>query len=64
MQPLNQMCERAERERQLGLDPQFGRALSELPGGDEWQGLMPFRAGYPLRQGQPSQSTMVLSARP
>ena len=53
MQPLNQMCERADRERQLGLDPEFGRAVSDLAGG-EWYGIMPFRTGYPLRQAQPS----------
>jgi hypothetical protein len=50
MQPLNQMCERADRERQLGLEPRFGRALRELTGSDEWHGIMPFRIGYPLRQ--------------
>ena len=54
MQPLNQMCERADRERQLRLDPRFGRALRELAGGDAWTGIMPFRTGYPLRVAQPS----------
>jgi hypothetical protein len=48
------MCERADRELQLGLDPQFGRAVSDLAGGGEWYGIMPFRTGYPLRQAQPS----------
>jgi hypothetical protein len=49
MQPLNQMCERADRERQRGLDSPFGRDLRALAGGDDWQGIMPFRLGYPTR---------------
>jgi hypothetical protein len=49
MQPLNQMCERADRERQLGLEPVFGRALSDLVGSNDWHGIMPFRLGYPTR---------------
>jgi hypothetical protein len=47
MQPLNQMCERADRERQLGLVPIFGRALYDLIGSNDWYGIMPFRLGYP-----------------
>lgn len=54
MQPLNQMCERADRERQWGIDPIFGRALRELTGSDDWQGIMPFRLGYPTRPALPS----------
>ncbi len=49
MQPLNQMCERADRERQLGIDPVYGNAMRALLNDDEWQGIMPFRAGYPTR---------------
>ena len=49
MQPLNQMCERADRERQLGLEPVFGRALYDLVGNNDWYGIMPFRLGYPTR---------------
>ena len=49
MQPLNQMCERADRERQQGIDSVFGRALRDLTGSDDWQGIMPFRIGYPTR---------------
>jgi len=48
MQPLNQMSERADRERQLGLQPKFGTALAELVDGPSLQALMPFRIGYPL----------------
>jgi hypothetical protein len=54
MQPLNQMCERADRERQQGIDAVFGRALRDLTGSDDWQGIMPFRIGYPTRTAQPS----------
>ena len=47
VQPLNQMTERADRERQLGLEPTFGGALAELIGDSGWLALMPFRIGYP-----------------
>jgi hypothetical protein len=47
MQPLNQLAERADREVQLGIAPQFGDALRELVATPDWQGLMPFRIGYP-----------------
>jgi hypothetical protein len=45
--PLNQPSERADREVQLGLAPQFGQALYHLLGSEAWQALMPFRVGYP-----------------
>jgi hypothetical protein len=35
MQPLNQMCERADRERQQGIDAVFGWALHDLTGTDD-----------------------------
>lgn len=54
MQPLNQMPERADREATAGLEPRFGRLLTELVGNDAWQALMPFRLGYPLSEAQPS----------
>ena len=47
MQPLNQMCERADRERQLGIAPVIGNAVADLIGDDQWQAIMPFRLGYP-----------------
>lgn len=50
MHPLNQMCERADRERQLGIDPEFGNAISGLLNDPAWQGIMPFRMGYPTRE--------------
>jgi hypothetical protein len=54
MQPLNQLPERADRERQLGIEPRFGNALKALLGDEGWQVLMPFRLGYPTRVGSPS----------
>jgi len=47
MHPLNQMPERADRERSLKLAPRFGRVLDELVGNSDWHALMPFRLGYP-----------------
>jgi hypothetical protein len=47
MQPLNQMCERVDRERQLGSEPVFVKAVSVLVNGSQWQAIMPFRLGYP-----------------
>lgn len=52
MQPLNQMTERAEREAQLGLKPDFGSVLEDLIGGPGWRALMPFRIGYPTAEGR------------
>jgi len=54
MQPLNQMSERADRERMLGIEPRFGNALKELASVPGMQALMPFRLGYPTMQAQPS----------
>jgi len=47
MQPLNQMPERADRERSLGIEPRFSNAMKELAGDSAWQAVMPFRLGYP-----------------
>jgi|CXWL01.1.fsa_nt_gi hypothetical protein len=54
MQPLNQICERVDRERQLGIEPVFRKAVSELIGDDRWQAIMPFRLGYPTVEALPS----------
>lgn len=54
MQPLNQLPERADRERQQGIPPQFGDALQSMLGDPSWQALMPFRVGYPKSQPLPS----------
>ena len=50
MQPLNQMTERADRERQLGIEPALGKAVADLIGDDQWQAIMPFRLGYPTTE--------------
>jgi hypothetical protein len=47
MQPLNQMCERVDREVQLGSEPLIGNAVRALLNDDAWQAVMPFRLGYP-----------------
>lgn len=47
MHPLNQLPERADRERSQRLVPRFGSVLQQLIGDDTWQALMPFRFGYP-----------------
>jgi nitroreductase len=47
VQPLNQVVERAERERAAGLEPELGRALAALVPDPDREALMPFRIGYP-----------------
>ncbi len=46
LQHMNQLTERADRERQLGLAPRFSDALRELLP-SSWQALSSFRIGYP-----------------
>lgn len=48
-QHMNQVTERVDRERQLGITPVFTRAAAELvgPGSGEW--LAAFRIGHPTR---------------
>ena len=53
-QPLNQLVERCDRERQLGLEARFGTALAEIVDDDRWSALMPFRLGYPRAAPLPS----------
>jgi hypothetical protein len=43
MQPLNQMCERADREAQLGSEPVFGKAVADLIGDEAWHHALPHR---------------------
>jgi hypothetical protein len=46
LQHMNQLTERADRERELEISPQFGDALAQLvPQG--WQALSLVRVGYP-----------------
>jgi hypothetical protein len=49
MQPLNQLAERADRERQLALTPTYTTVLEKLIDGSGLEALMPFRIGYPVR---------------
>ena len=54
MQPLNQLPERADRERSLKSKSRFGNALKDLTADAGWQALMPFRLGYPTLVPLPS----------
>ena len=54
MQPLNQMCERVDREQQLGLAPTMGEVVKALVGDEAWHAIMPFRLGYPTQNALPS----------
>jgi hypothetical protein len=54
MQPLNQLPERADRERQKGIPSRFGDALQTMLGDPSWHALMPFRVGYPKSDPLPS----------
>ena len=54
MHPLNQVCERADREATAGLKPEFTTALATLVGRADWFALMPFRLGYATGVARPS----------
>jgi nitroreductase len=54
MQPLNQITERIDREKLLGLSPRFTEAAVQLMPELGWQPLMSFRAGYPTVNASPS----------
>ena len=54
MQPLNQITERIDRERLLGLNPRFTQAAADLMPEPGWQALMSFRIGYPTLNASPS----------
>lgn len=47
LQHMNQMTERADRERQLNLTPRFGPAVADLITARGWQPLVTFRVGFP-----------------
>jgi hypothetical protein len=47
MHPLNQLPERADRERSQRTANRFGVVLEQVAGNPAWQALMPFRFGYP-----------------
>jgi nitroreductase len=64
MQPLNQLTERSDREKLLGLSPRFTQAVAELMPEPSWQALMSFRIGYPTVQPlasprRPAESVLV-----
>lgn len=44
---MNPITERADRERQLGLEPVFGDLAQALVPDEGWEPLVAFRAGYP-----------------
>lgn len=54
MQPLNQMCERVDREIQIESEPVIGNAVRALVNDDSWHTIMPFRLGYPTQKLNPS----------
>jgi nitroreductase len=54
MQPLNQITERIDRERLLGLNARFTHAAADLMPEPGWEPLMSFRAGYPTVDPSPS----------
>lgn len=54
MQPLNQMCERVDREIQIGSEPVIGNAVRALVNDDLWHAIMPFRLGHPTQKTNPS----------
>lgn len=47
LQHMNQMTERVDRERQLGLAPRFGPPVQALIPDAGWQPLVTFRIGHP-----------------
>ncbi len=51
MQPINQLMERVDRERQLGKEPRTARSLAALMGDSTWKPTFAFRLGYPTEVG-------------
>ena len=47
---IPQICERADREAQLGVETEFGNAIAGLTGDCNWTGIMPFRMGCPTEE--------------
>jgi len=47
MQPLNQLPERADRDRVLGREPRAAAAMADLIDDPGWHGVFGFRLGYP-----------------
>ncbi len=53
-QPLNQLPERIDRDRQLGRPPVFAPALARLAGDRNGPATFAFRLGWPVREAPPS----------
>jgi hypothetical protein len=53
LQPMNQLVERVDRERQLGQQPATAQALARLVGKPGWLPTFAFRMGYPLHEALP-----------
>jgi len=53
-QPINQLPERVDRERQLGLPAHAARTLADLSGDPDWHATFAFRIGWPTRPVGPS----------
>lgn len=47
MQPVNQMLEIVDRERELGKDASMARFMNEMTGESDWKPTFAFRVGYP-----------------
>ena len=54
MQPMNQIFELADRQRELDREPEMAARLAELLGDDRWQATFAFRVGYPAVEAGPS----------
>jgi hypothetical protein len=54
MQPLNQLPECVDRDRQLGRPSSFRKTLADFSGEAEWQATFAFRVGWPTRPGPAS----------
>jgi hypothetical protein len=54
MQPLNQLPECVDRERQVGRPPTFSKALIDFSGDADWRPTFAFRMGWPTRPGPAS----------
>jgi hypothetical protein len=53
-QPLNQMCERVDREAQLNKEFTLTESVRSLLNDNDWHAIMPFRLGYPVQEAFPS----------
>ena len=54
MQPMNQVVQVIDRDRQLRRDSVLAAGLAEILGDDRWQATLAFRAGYPTVAAVPS----------